>query len=286
MIDPRPSKTEPCIPELARRSADALRDRDLFGDKLPTIPALLGKLNLSLRAVRGLQVRGLLARGREVVVREELSEVQRRFVILHEIGHAVLLRDYPDVADKLESKLHEEFAFNFATCMLLTDQEKLQLTGLFSKLDSPSDLVKAAQFSRLPLAFLLQMPRTDEACLKGSDKLWLRCRFAANRYTRKDMKLRIVGAQYDSDRWYLPTNKGFESVFGDSKWLSDIRIGEERQRSDVEMKVHYMVNRPKQKYSLKKARGTIRALALRPVKGEEKVGFLILAVPQEAIGEG
>jgi hypothetical protein len=266
---------------LARRSADALRDRDLFGSKPPSIPRLLDKLELGVRSVHGLQVRGLLSRKKEVVVREELSDAQRRFVILHEIGHAVLFRDYPKYAETLESWMHEEFAFHFACSLLVTEEEVSHSIKLFKELESPKDLVKAARSSGVPLALFLQMPRVARDSLAGSNKFWLRCRFTVNRFTRKDVKLRIVVAQYDLNRWYLPTNKSFESVFGDSRWLSDISVGEERQREGVEMNVHYMVNRPRQKYSLAKASGMLRAMALNPTAADDQIGFLVLAIPRE-----
>jgi hypothetical protein len=264
------------IRELAEKSATARRRRDLFGEASPQIPQLLKELGLQLRSVRGLQVRGMLARGTDVVVREGLSETHRRFVILHEVGHAVLLRDYPQLATGLEKHEHEEFAFHFALSLLLTKDQIDEIIMRFSKLESPLDLIKAANTSRLPLSSFLQIPRLKPDCLDNSNKLWLRCKFSVNRFTLKDSKLRIVATQYDRNQWYIPTNKGLDGVIEDTEWLLNIPVGQETCRQNLKIVLQRQVNTKERKYAKKQGVGNINAAALKPARNEERSSFLIL----------
>jgi hypothetical protein len=265
------------IRQLARKSADSRRERDLFGDKMPQLPRLLLQLGLQLRSVPGLQVRGMLSRRKEVVVRDGLSEVNRRFVILHEVGHAVLLRDYPDLADQMSKAQHEEFAFHFAASLFLTETELNEVLTHFCKLDSPLLVLEKAKASGFPLAVFLQIPRLRPGCLENSNNVWLRCKYAVNKFTGADAKLRIISAQYDWDRWYLPSNKGLEGVLEDTTWLSEISIGREAERNGLGMVIQRKTRESARKFATVSVRARVRAAALSPTVGETGVSFLLVA---------
>ncbi|MGL9619295.1 ImmA/IrrE family metallo-endopeptidase [Bradyrhizobium sp. U531] len=264
------------IRELARLSANSLRERNLFGDDSPTVPQLLKRLDLELREVRGLQVRGLLTREREIVIRQGLPDINRRFVILHEIGHAVFFRDHPEVANHLSQPLHEEFAFHFALSLIQTRQDIEAILARFPNIASPIDLLKEAQRSRLPLAIFWNIPRLQPHCLADTDRLWLRCSFAANRYSGKDPKMRIISAQYDRNRWFIPENKGLAGVIGDISWLSDIRIGEEVLQPNVLVKLQKFGVGTQTKFVSTEAKASIRATSIRASRSEGRVGFLLI----------
>jgi hypothetical protein len=260
---------------LARKSANALRERDLFGEKRLYVPTLLKNLGLRLRVEDNLQLRGTLEED-EIIVREERTHRNTRLVILHEIGHAVLLKDFPCLAAKLSNTQHEIFAKHFAVSMLLPEAKRAQLPRLFRELNSPAGLVRSAEMFGLSVAMFLQVVSWDGEAMVDSDNIWLRVKLAANRYTNLDRKLRIIAAHFDPGRWYIPSNKGFDGIIADTNWLLDIRIGEERCIEEIKVRIQQVVRERAMKYRWIEPKAKICAMALRPVMREHGPHLLVL----------
>lgn len=263
---------------LARQSADAIRERDLFGEKRLHIPSLLKHLGLRLHERDIAQVRGLIEDD-EITLRASPTHINNRLVILHEIGHAIFLRDFPSLAAQLNARHHEEFATHFAVNVLLPEHKRTAFSHVFRELSSPSELVRAAQTFGFPIAMFLQVASWDGDAFAGNNNVWLRVKLSVNRYTGRDPKLRIVAAHFDPARWYLPSNKGISGIIGDSDWLLEIAIGQERRRDGVPIKIQKLVNDRSRKYTWVQSSATISVMALRPVAREQGAHLLVLATP-------
>jgi hypothetical protein len=267
---------ERTLRNLARASAHALRERDLFGERRLYVPELLKRLKLTLTKDDRLGARGMI-KDDEIKVRGGRWSLDRRLVILHEVGHAVLKRDYPELAQDLPHRQQELFAMHFAANMLLDEKRRVTLIERFRCITSPAELADTAQRFRFPLAIFLQLATWDGETIIGPDKIWLRVKHAANRYTHRDPKLRIISAHFDPAYWYVPANKGFEGLAGESRWLLEIPIGVERHRSPVTFKLQKVAAKSaRTKFQQVESVGRLSALSLRPVRGERGAHLLVM----------
>lgn len=262
---------------LARQSAEALRERDLFGDRQIRISRILERLGLQARIDKEIGFRGA-QRGNEVLIRPGQTHFNSRFVILHEIGHAVLLRDFPSLASQLTDSEHEDFASQFAVDMLLPDEERQKFRNCFQRLESPVALVRAAQAFRFSIAMLLQVAVWDREALIGNN-IWIRVKEASNHYTKRDPKLRVIRAYSDHTRWYVPPNKGFEGICGDVGWLYNIDIGHQSFKENIEIRIQGVFLDQKIRYRWSQVTANIWAMALRPTADQHGSYFIVLITP-------
>ncbi len=160
-----------------------------------------------------------------IAVRTSLSYNASRFAVAHEIGHAVLLSKHPQVARQWMTDQRETFANVFATELLASPDVRLALAETFRALSDPLALLRLASRVGFSPHALLTLASQEPRWTKDLNKIWLRIKFAENRFTRQEPKLRIMSAHYDHRQLYVPTNQSLASFVGDDRWLSSVLPG-------------------------------------------------------------
>lgn len=263
---------------LAREAAEQLRDRDLFGERNLKIDQLLKELGLVLRVDRLAKYRGHLSADERTVTVRYRSGPANRFVILHEIGHALLLRDHPALASEIQDRHHELFATCFALSMMVSDEKQRAICDRLYAIDCCSELVKAAASSRLSIPDLLRVGYDQPAlALAMRDRVWLTVKRSVNKFTLRDPKLRIVSAYFDRTKWFVPTNNGVERIFGAVDWFSRLPIGQELKIEDVDVSIQKTCIGENRKYSRVRIKADVRIFGLRPVRDDSGIHCLVLA---------
>jgi hypothetical protein len=160
-----------------------------------------------------------------IALKEGLDRNVGRFAVAHEIGHAVLLRKYPDTSREWDVGRKEVFASMFAAEILASPEARLRMAESFRSLSDPLTLLKLASQMGLSPRALLTIAGQEESWIRGLDKIWLRIKYVENAFTHTDPKLRIVSAHYDRSRFYVATNQSIARFAGTDQWLASLPVG-------------------------------------------------------------
>jgi hypothetical protein len=160
-----------------------------------------------------------------IALKDGLDRNVGRFAVAHEIGHAVLLRKYPDTAREWDVDRREVFANTFAAEILASPEARLQMADSFRSLSDPLTLLRLASQMGLSPRALLTIAAQEESWTKGLDKIWMRIKYVENAFTHVDPKLRIVSAYYDRSRFYVATNQSIVRLVGSDQWLVSLPVG-------------------------------------------------------------
>jgi hypothetical protein len=160
-----------------------------------------------------------------IALKEGLDRNVGRFAVAHEIGHAVLLRKYPDTAREWDVERKEVFASIFAAEILASPEARAQMADSFRSLNDPLTLLRFASQMGLSARALLTIAGQEESWIKGLDKIWMRIRYVENAFTHADPRLRIVSAYYDRSRFYVATNQSVLRFAGSDEWLGSLPVG-------------------------------------------------------------
>jgi hypothetical protein len=160
-----------------------------------------------------------------IALKEGLDRNVGRFAVAHEIGHAVLLRKYPDTAREWDIERKEVFASIFAAEILASPEARAQMANSFRSLADPLTLLKFASQMGLSARALLTIAGREESWIKGLNKIWMRIKYVENAFTHADPRLRIVSAYYDRSRFYVATNQSVLRFAGSDEWLGSLPVG-------------------------------------------------------------
>jgi Zn-dependent peptidase ImmA (M78 family) len=160
-----------------------------------------------------------------IVVRDDVPVHELRFVVAHEIGHAVLLQARPNAAEEWAVWRREQFANVFATEILTPPMVRLKYTELFRALPSAIDLVHMASHLGLSPHAFLTVASKERAWLEGLEKIWLRVKYSINTVTRREPRFRVASAHYDREKFFVPINRSIRTFAGDDQWLTALRPG-------------------------------------------------------------
>ncbi len=212
-----------------------------------------------------------------IAVREGLDRNVSRFAVAHEIGHAILLKKYPDAARQWDVSRREVFASIFAAEILASSEVRAQIASSFRALTDPLGLLKIASQLGLSPRALLTVAGQEPSWIEGLDKIWLRVKYVENAFTRADPKLRIVSAYYDRLRFYVATNQSLARFAGDDQWLASWPVGTVAHHSGP---ITLKIRRPAPsvpKFVTKEAPAELSAVRLHP-SAAEPVAYLIILV--------
>jgi Zn-dependent peptidase ImmA (M78 family) len=215
--------------------------------------------------------------GREytIVVRSDLPPATERFVIAHEIGHAVLLRRDSNIDESWAVWQREVFANAFAHQLLVPPATRDGIIAEFRAIDDPFSLLGLAGRMGLWPHALLRFA-DQNGYLKDLGRIWVRAKRRPNRHTGLEPKLRIITAHYDRQRYFVPVNQSLDSFCGGEDWLAGAEAGKTKSVSrDILITEKQMDAHPRFRHARRSARvGGIR-LSASVLDGEPV--FLILA---------
>lgn len=143
---------------------------------------------------------------------------RRRFVLAHEIGHAILHRELDGRSMELPVPDQEQFANAFAAELLLPASVAGGLREPFQELTDVFGLLRLAGSVGIPPRVLLIRAKREN-WLEGLDVLWVDIRTIPNKYTGRERRPRVYDSVCDKSRWFLPSNKSVSGTFGDDTWL-------------------------------------------------------------------
>src|SRR4051812_34754090 len=162
--------------------------------------------------------------------------------------------------------------------MLVSPEKREELRLRLATIKRPSELAGLASSLGVSIGTVFQMAAQEEATA-APGTIWLQVREGANRFTKQDVKLRIIAAHYDRARWFVPTNKSVSGLFGDSSWMSRISMGAERKSDNVVFSVHKIImHNAVRKYQLEKLTGTVYAMVIRPFAGSTAPQYVLSVV--------
>lgn len=210
-----------------------------------------------------------------VVVRSDISANVARFVVAHEIGHAILARRFPDLVRSWQVERQERFANCFAAELLLPRIIREKAASRFRTCTEPRALVQMAARVGLPVNVFLNAASLDPTWTRGLDRIWLRVKRRANAFTSLEPKLRIVSAHYDRKRFFLPTNQSLKRFCGDDEWLAALPIGETAVFSSIVNIKGRVADRPR--FPALQIPATVSAVNIKPSADEPTNYFVVLA---------
>jgi IrrE N-terminal-like domain len=153
-----------------------------------------------------------------VHLRSNAQTSARRFAIAHELGHAVLDREFDGRSTELPVGDQERFATAFAAELLLPQSLARSLRSRFREAPDVLSVLHLAQSVGAPPRVLL-VRASRENWLVGLDVVWLDIRTLPNPATGRDMRPRLRDYVRDRTRWWLPPNRSVRGLFGDDGWL-------------------------------------------------------------------
>jgi Zn-dependent peptidase ImmA (M78 family) len=272
--------------DLARSDARGVQSRFPFFFDQIRVPVvdLARALGLRIEERDGLQQRAQLeifttgdAQESAIILRPGMDQNVRRFAIAHEIGHFVLFKERSLLFRAWDTERREKFANWFASELLLSPEGRAKIEESFRRLSDPLDLLRLASSVGLsPLALLTQVT-VKRPMTSGLTKIWLRVRHVENAVTHSEPRLRIVGAYYDRDRFFIPKNQSLRSFAGGDTWLSSLPIGiSSRQKSTVVVKLRRSPELTP-KYVPMKLQAEISAVRLAPSTQDQGSVFILVA---------
>jgi hypothetical protein len=218
-----------------------------------------------------------------IAVQVGLENNVSRFAVAHEIGHAVLLKKYPDAAKEWDIDRREEFANTFATELLASPEIRREMATTFRNLSDPVSLLRLASRMGFSLHGLLTLASRERSWVGALDKIWLRVKYVENASTHRDPKLRIVTAHYDPERFFVARNQSLARFAGgDDMWLSCMRLGSVVHHNT---KVAISLRRPapaRPKFVSKELPAKLSALRLQP--SELDAGAYLIVLVELDIG--
>jgi hypothetical protein len=221
-----------------------------------------------------------------IVVQESLDRNVSRFAVAHEIGHAILLRKYPEAGRQWDVDRREVFASTFAAELLTSSEVRAQMTQSFRTLVDPLGLLKLASHLGLSPGALLTVAAQERSWIEGLDKVWVRVKYIENAFTRREPKLRVIGAYYDKHRFYVPTNQSLTRFAGDDRWLVSLPVGTVvRHNTTITLKFR----RPAPaipKFVSKEVPAGLSAVRLQPSAADPVAYLIILADMAPDISQG
>ena len=189
--------------------------KELFSVAPVKASAVAGRLGLSLELRHDLVELGRFFGGDRISVKRGLSSAIGRFVVAHEIGHAVLHQRRPDLALNWSRRASEVFADAFAAELLFPPALRMACRDEVREAASPSALLKIAnQFGVTP-SCLLDFVSSQDGWLSGVSRIWLRIKLSPNMRRGGDVKLRIVSVHADPMKVFLAKNRSAERVLPD-----------------------------------------------------------------------
>ena len=222
-----------------------------------------------------------------IAVRNGLDRNVSRFAVAHEIGHAILLRKYPQAAREWDVDRREVFANSFAAEILATPEMRARIAAAFRSLQNPMGLLKISSDIGLSPRALLTMAEREPSWIEGLNKIWLRVKYVENAFTHADAKFRIVSAHYDKQLFYVPTNQSLLRFVGSDRWVTSLPVGAPAQ---YETAVPIKFRRSTQeipKFLTKQIPARLSAIRLHPSAAEPAAYLIILvdlAIPQSDSG--
>lgn len=251
---------------------------DCFGD-VPVRPSRLAR-RLGIRVVTNSAIDGRarlelggVAAAPTIHIASGVDRDVARFALAHELGHFWLLRS-GDTA--LPMSLRERFADAFARELLVSDEVRRRYRDDFRRADEPRALVALASAVGLSIHALLVTAELEPSWIGGLDRVWLRVKFAPNRFTGREPKLRVASAHCDRTRFFVPTNQGLTRVVGDLSWLGSLLPG---RTATVAGPVTIKVRRPEPggRYADDTRGAHLIALRLRASAHDQQAYFLVCA---------
>ena len=212
-----------------------------------------------------------------IMVRADLPQPAFRFVVAHEIGHAVLLRKHPLLADRWELTQREVFANTFACQLLVPPQSRSEFAQRFRDMGHARNLLGLASDFGLSPYSMLAFADTERVCFSGSESIWLRVKNRPNRFTGVDARLRVATAHYDRERYYVPTNQSVRSLCGEDDWLSACEMGGSVSLDRGSITVSILEKTDHPKYRRSRVAASLSATKLRASKADGLPQFLVLA---------
>lgn len=212
-----------------------------------------------------------------IAVQASLGQNVKRFAIAHEIGHAVLLRKYPQAAREWAVSRREEFADTFATELLAPEDVRAGTAPVFRALGDPLALLRLASRLGLSPSGLLTVATRERSWFQGLDKIWVRVKYTENAFTGSEAKLRIVSAHYDRERFFIPTNQSLVRFAGSDLWLSSLPPGLIAQHNStiaVKLRRH---ERAAPKFLSRQLPARLAAARLQPNATDQAAYLIILA---------
>lgn len=219
---------------LAKREARALqREHErIFRNTPVPVSDLASVLGLAIEHRTELTERARLEvfdnrgiRETTIAVRDGLDRNVSRFAVAHEIGHAILLRKYPEAAREWDLNRREVFASSFAAEILATPEIRANMAAGFRSLENPMGLLRLASEIGLSPRALLTVADREPSWIGGLNKIWLRVKYVENAFTHTDAKLRIVSAHYDKRLFYVATNQSLVRFVGSDRWVASLPVG-------------------------------------------------------------
>jgi IrrE N-terminal-like domain len=208
------------IMDLARRLGAVVESRPDLGAPARWHRRLLRERELALRLWEEEPLDARAIRAVDVVeLRAGLRDSARRFALAHEIGHILLVREHPELAQNLEIELLERFANVFAAELLVPLSRRRELAAQVRAIETPAGLLRLADTVGVSPQLLLRFARSEQ-WLRGTDRIWLDVRHVPNRFTERDRRLRVCDAAFDRGRWFLPTNRSVAGLLGSDRWLA------------------------------------------------------------------
>jgi hypothetical protein len=173
-----------------------------------------------------LPVRARLDPGTRIILRRDIAPEVGRFALAHEIAHAYLHERHPQVALSWSVPRNERFANFFAAELLIPASDRAFARERLSGATNVRDVLTVARHFGLTTTCLLTFAARQETWFHGLDLLVLRIKHAENRRTKREPRLRVAAAYFDSERFYLPSNQSIATLAGDDEWLTRMRPGE------------------------------------------------------------
>jgi hypothetical protein len=197
-----------------------------------------------------------------IVIRRHLSPNIGRFVLAHEIGHAVLRQRRPEVSAAWSVETEERFADCFAAELLFPHPKRAEMCAQFASTTSPAQVAAvASEFGVTPQCLLGFASR--HRWFEASNRIWLRLKHVAHVKTGRDVQLRIYSTHCDTNSFYLPRNRCIATAIP-TLTLAGLPIGRDLDFGvhDVALQLVRRSELPKYRDAIVRAR--VRCMRLRP----------------------
>jgi hypothetical protein len=258
---------------------------EIFGRVPVRVSALLKHLRIGVRVDPYLQDDGVVERFREDVtrfsirIRADLSPNRGRFVLAHELGHVILLNEHEGLANRWDLRTREKFANVFARELLLPNPLRASLREEFRSVTTALAYLRLMDgWGIHPVAGIRFLANHSE-WMENNPTLFLNVAYAANRFTGREERLRVIAAAFDRERFYIATNQSFQRISSDDSWLSILLPGDESFYSDIKLQLNTRMHQGNLRYQLVQYSARITALRLTSHRGTSRGSFLLAIEP-------
>jgi hypothetical protein len=155
----------------------------------------------------------------KILLRPDASAVARRFLLAHELGHAMMFRDCRSATWSTEINVREIYANEFAREVLIPPDIRPRLRADFRSFTEPQEVIDLARYMGVPIGQLLAFAAYHPpGWLGGSDQIWIDVRHMRNTATKRMPRLRVNASWLDVRRWFIPRNRSVENVVVGVSW--------------------------------------------------------------------